>query len=118
MIDITDLILIVNNCEPEDNKLRSLSQKQASDLILNIVPKDLEFTFSKILKSESPVEAILSMLPNTMQMIELTIDFPYISIGDDKVNINIHYIDDEAYEEPTDDSLTISYTYEEFKKAL
>ncbi len=118
MIDITDLILAADNYETEDTKLRSLSQKQARDLVINLVPKELEFTFNKILKSESPVNTVLSMLPQNMQMVELTIDFPYISIGDDKVNINIHYVDDKAYEEPTDDSLTISFTYEEFKKAL
>lgn len=121
--DITDLILIIDkDHRPEHPSLKEVVKEEAIDMLMSNLPESFKNSakFQKLINCDSPVQEILFVFFDNPDEDELSIEHPYISIVNDKIEMTIHHYytcgaNDELKDE---DILTHSFTLEEFESKL
>jgi hypothetical protein len=87
------LIVDKNNFDPEDPKLIHLKEEDAKNILFNILPKSFHKSFEKIFKDGNVVDNLYALtFPFQYCEISLTIDFPYVTIEDGKLNVTWHFV--------------------------
>lgn len=109
MFSLTDLILAADKAfEPEDDALKGLSEEQAKNVINNIVPLTFEPVFKKLLKDGEPVINLLNMFD--IDDDQLSIEFPYVELNNDKLEITIHFYTEDGLGGTQTDCETFEFT--------
>lgn len=95
MFDITDLILLASNQEPQDKSIETISQEDAKKILLHLVPNSFVKTIDSLINNNNynAVELILNeVLSHFNNEIDLSIQFPIVLIDKDKIQIEIWFI--------------------------
>lgn len=98
MAQLTDLLLIIDKSDlkPEDPKMLDLTVEQATNILFNIIPNSLEAMFERIIKDRNVIENLYwATFPSrAFDELNLTIDFPYVELHKNNIQITWHYMTD------------------------